>query len=142
MCDEDVAALVVDNGSGMCKAGFAGDDAPRAVFPSIVGRPRHQVKKSFTLIINKDICVVHLLRMTACLQLLWPVHLLGDDVSWREDVSTSWPSSSGLRGGRTTYHTILKRAWSANFKVRPLRPELDGQDMEASSCRDTPLLRR
>ena len=45
MCDDDVAALVVDNGSGMCKAGFAGDDAPRAVFPSIVGRPRHQVCK-------------------------------------------------------------------------------------------------
>jgi actin-related protein len=45
MCDEEVAALVVDNGSGMCKAGFAGDDAPRAVFPSIVGRPRHQVSR-------------------------------------------------------------------------------------------------
>uniref|UniRef100_A0A1I8FT65 Actin n=1 Tax=Macrostomum lignano TaxID=282301 RepID=A0A1I8FT65_9PLAT len=42
MSDEDIAALVIDNGSGMCKAGFAGDDAPRAVFPSIVGRPRHQ----------------------------------------------------------------------------------------------------
>ncbi|XP_045172009.2 actin-3-like [Mercenaria mercenaria] len=42
MADDDVAALVVDNGSGMCKAGFAGDDAPRAVFPSIVGRRRHQ----------------------------------------------------------------------------------------------------
>ncbi|XP_060108147.1 actin, cytoplasmic 1-like [Heteronotia binoei] len=40
--DDDIATLVVDNGSGMCKAGFAGDDAPRAVFPSIVGRPRHQ----------------------------------------------------------------------------------------------------
>ena len=40
MGDEEVAALVVDNGSGMCKAGFAGDDAPRAVFPSIVGRPK------------------------------------------------------------------------------------------------------
>jgi actin-related protein len=39
--DEEVQALVVDNGSGMCKAGFAGDDAPRAVFPSIVGRPKH-----------------------------------------------------------------------------------------------------
>jgi len=38
----EVQALVVDNGSGMCKAGFAGDDAPRAVFPSIVGRPRHK----------------------------------------------------------------------------------------------------
>jgi len=45
MCDEEVTALVVDNGSGMCKAGFAGDDAPRAVFPSIVGRPRHQVRQ-------------------------------------------------------------------------------------------------
>jgi len=44
MCDEEDAepALVVDNGSGMCKAGFAGDDAPRAVFPAVVGRPRHQ----------------------------------------------------------------------------------------------------
>jgi actin len=33
---------VVDNGSGMCKAGFAGENGPRAVFPSIVGRPRHK----------------------------------------------------------------------------------------------------
>merc|ERR1719200_67399 len=43
MCDDEdeVTALVVDNGSGMVKAGFAGDDAPRAVFPSIVGRPKH-----------------------------------------------------------------------------------------------------
>jgi len=40
--DDEPTALVVDNGSGMVKAGFAGDDAPRAVFPSIVGRPRHQ----------------------------------------------------------------------------------------------------
>uniref|UniRef100_A0A0N5AGG3 Actin n=1 Tax=Syphacia muris TaxID=451379 RepID=A0A0N5AGG3_9BILA len=40
--EEETTALVIDNGSGMCKAGFAGDDAPRAVFPSIVGRPRQQ----------------------------------------------------------------------------------------------------
>lgn len=38
---EEVQALVCDNGSGTVKAGFAGDDAPRAVFPSLVGRPRH-----------------------------------------------------------------------------------------------------
>lgn len=35
---EELQPLVVDNGSGMVKAGFAGDDAPRCVFPSIVGR--------------------------------------------------------------------------------------------------------
>jgi len=43
MCDQEkTAAIIIDNGSGMVKAGFSGDDAPRAVFPSIVGRPRHQ----------------------------------------------------------------------------------------------------
>jgi actin beta/gamma 1 len=42
MCEEEVTPLVVDNGSGMCKAGFAGDDAPRAVFPSIIGRPKQK----------------------------------------------------------------------------------------------------
>jgi len=38
---DETAAVVLDNGSGMMKAGFAGDDAPRSVFPSIVGKPRH-----------------------------------------------------------------------------------------------------
>jgi len=38
--EDESHALVVDNGTGMVKAGFAGDDAPRAVFPSIVGRPK------------------------------------------------------------------------------------------------------
>ncbi|PHT50543.1 Actin-7 [Capsicum baccatum] len=33
--------IVSDNGTGMTKAGFAGDDSPRSVFPSIVGHPRH-----------------------------------------------------------------------------------------------------
>ena len=37
---EEIQPLVVDNGTGMVKAGFAGDDAPRAVFPSKIGRPR------------------------------------------------------------------------------------------------------
>ncbi|EFA75603.1 hypothetical protein PPL_11109 [Heterostelium album PN500] len=34
-------SLVIDIGSGMCKAGFAGDDTPRSIFPTIVGGPRH-----------------------------------------------------------------------------------------------------
>jgi len=42
MDGETKQALVVDNGSGMVKSGFAGDDAPRAVFPSIVGRPKQK----------------------------------------------------------------------------------------------------
>ena len=37
----DQFTVIIDNGSGMVKAGIAGDDAPRAVFPAIVGRPKH-----------------------------------------------------------------------------------------------------
>lgn len=51
--DGEVSALVCDNGSGMVKSGFAGDDAPRAVFPSIVGRPRHQVLIWLSTLLNK-----------------------------------------------------------------------------------------
>jgi len=37
----ELQPVVIDNGSGMCKAGFAGDDAPISIFPSIVGRPKN-----------------------------------------------------------------------------------------------------
>ena len=32
--------IVIDNGSGTIKAGFSGDDAPRAIFPTVVGWPK------------------------------------------------------------------------------------------------------
>jgi len=40
--DDEALPLVIDNGSGMVKAGFSGHDAPTAVFPSIIGKPRFQ----------------------------------------------------------------------------------------------------
>ncbi|KAL4692915.1 hypothetical protein H8959_016725 [Pygathrix nigripes] len=40
--DDDTIAFIIDNGSGMCKAGFTGDDALQAVFLSIMGCPSHQ----------------------------------------------------------------------------------------------------
>ena len=33
--------VVIDNGTGILKAGFAGSDRPKSVFPSFVGRPKH-----------------------------------------------------------------------------------------------------
>ena len=41
-------AVILDNGSGTCKAGFSGDEAPRCVFPCIVGRPKHDSTMSAT----------------------------------------------------------------------------------------------
>ncbi|KAJ5068629.1 actin-10-related [Anaeramoeba ignava] len=43
--EKEIKTIVIDNGSGMIKAGFAGDDAPRTVFPSIIGRPRNSGDK-------------------------------------------------------------------------------------------------
>merc|ERR1712195_291977 len=37
---EEPLVIVMDNGSGMMKAGFAGEEAPQAVFPAAVGRPK------------------------------------------------------------------------------------------------------
>ncbi|KAL1216824.1 Actin-related protein 4A [Cardamine amara subsp. amara] len=34
---DEVSAIVVDLGSHTCKAGYAGEDAPKALFPSVVG---------------------------------------------------------------------------------------------------------
>ena len=39
MEEDKKSPVVIDNGSGMCKAGIAGEDAPRAAFPSMIGRP-------------------------------------------------------------------------------------------------------
>ncbi|KAK7089297.1 actin-2-like [Littorina saxatilis] len=42
MSDEEDPVVVIDNGSGVCRAGFAGDDCPSVVLSSVVGYPKHK----------------------------------------------------------------------------------------------------
>ncbi|XP_071487911.1 uncharacterized protein [Diadema antillarum] len=42
MDDDDDCAFVVDLGSGLCKAGFSGDESPRFSIPSIVGKKKYE----------------------------------------------------------------------------------------------------
>ena len=35
-------AVVIDNGSGRCKTGLAGEDAPKSVFPAVIGQPKQK----------------------------------------------------------------------------------------------------
>lgn len=58
---EDNRAIVIDNGSGMIKAGLSGDDAPRAVFPSMVGHNRHSSRMTCV----GHYLASHLLRRTS-----------------------------------------------------------------------------
>ena len=38
---EDADAVMLDIGSFNIKAGFAGEDAPKVVMPTVLGKPRH-----------------------------------------------------------------------------------------------------
>lgn len=35
-----LANVIIDNGTGSMKAGYSSDDNPRAIFPTVVGRPK------------------------------------------------------------------------------------------------------
>ncbi|KAJ1765097.1 Arp2/3 complex subunit, actin nucleation center, partial [Coemansia sp. RSA 1824] len=41
--------LVVDNGTGFAKVGYAGSNFPEHVFPSVVGRPMLRAEEATTL---------------------------------------------------------------------------------------------
>ena len=66
MIENNVSVLVIDNGSGTIRAGFAGDDAPRAVFPSVVGKQKFQVRLGM---IKKKVdlfCVILMAMFEGC----------------------------------------------------------------------------
>jgi len=84
---EEKPALVVDNGSGMVKAGFSGDDAPRSVFPSIVGEPK--VKNTMVGADAKDLYVGDEAQVKrGILTLRYPIEH-GIVTSW-EDMEKIW----------------------------------------------------
>merc|ERR1712013_512488 len=113
MCDEDVAALVVDNGSGMCKAGFAGDDAPRAVFPSIVGRPRHQGDIADARGAVNNMQTINGRDMTAKRQLESSIHTLQAEV----DGMLVAAKNAAMKGGKAAMAKM-------EGKIRELEAEL------------------
>lgn len=53
--EAEIQPVIIDNGSGRVKAGFGGEDAPRTVFPSVVGRMKH--RSAMVGIAQKDVYV-------------------------------------------------------------------------------------
>merc|ERR1712232_82328 len=112
-------ALVVDNGSGMVKAGFAGDDALRAVFPSIVGRPLYKVimgtqaKEYYT--------GVEAIAIRGVLRLNYPIEH-GIITSW-DDMEKIWHHTffSELRVSPEEHSVLLTEA--------PLNPKANREKM-------------
>ncbi|CAF3687823.1 unnamed protein product [Rotaria sp. Silwood1] len=55
--EDELYSIVIDNGSGTIKAGIAGDDSPRVIIPSVIGRPRHL--KTSTETTQADLSIGH-----------------------------------------------------------------------------------
>lgn len=60
-------ALVMDVGSASCKIGFAGDDDPKCVLPTVVGKPKHKFEES------RQFVGYEAQSKKALLSLTWPV---------------------------------------------------------------------
>lgn len=87
MSGEEEFAVVIDNGSGMMKAGFCGDDGPKCVCPSVVGRPLHE--SWMVGIARKDVYIgEEALAKRGILALKYPIEH-GVVTSW-DDMEQIW----------------------------------------------------
>lgn len=61
-----IPAVVIDNGSSMCKVGFAGEKTPRTVFPAVVGHDAGNTRRMFG-VERKDYYIGMILSVLHCI---------------------------------------------------------------------------
>jgi len=88
MVDEESLVVVLDNGSGMVKAGFAGEEAPQCVFPAIVGRPREATGSMIGGSQKSEYIGDEAMKMKGVLNINYPI-AAGIVESW-EDMEKVW----------------------------------------------------
>eukprot|EP01084_Bolivina_argentea_P172085 298098_1 len=113
---EEVGSIVIDHGSTMIKAGFAGDDRPRCAFPAIIGRPRHQnIMVGFG---QKDVYVGDEAQAKKCiLSLNYPI--INGIITSFNDMEKIWHHLfyNELRQEPQNHSVLLTESYMANPKL-------------------------
>ena len=97
----DKPPIVCDNGTGFVKCGFAGDNFPSHIFPSIIGRPVLRAEESVADIQLKDIMV-------------------GDEVTKARDMlETSYPITNGIVKNWEDMTHLYDYTFNERLKIDP-----------------------
>jgi actin-related protein 2 len=112
--------IVVDNGTGFVKCGFAGDNFPSHIFPSMIGRPLMRFEEEFKDVELKEVMV-------------------GDECAkYRDMLETSYPVENGIvrdwKGMRHLYdYTFFEKMKidPKNHKICLTEPPLNPKENQA-----------
>lgn len=93
--------IVLDNGSGVVKAGWSGDDLPCTIFPSVVGEPRIQDDSEFDhMYVGENVE-----PMAGALSVRYPL-AHGKVENW-DDMELIWDHTFEMMDADPTQHGIL-----------------------------------
>jgi len=116
----DQPSVVIDNGSGMCKAGLSGEENPRTCFPAMVGYPRQVSIMQGTM--DKEVYVgSEAYAKKGLLQLKYPIEH-GIITNW-DDMERIWSHlyQNELRVDSSTHKCLLTEA--------PMNPKQNREKM-------------
>jgi len=99
--DHDSTVIIIDNGSGVCKAGLSTDSAPTHIFPEVIGRPRGSWQAGGAL---KDVYI-------------------GDEITpeLRSKVAVSYPLENGIIEDFDSMEHVWDYTFKEKLKVDPSR---------------------
>lgn len=95
--DYDEVVVIIDNGSGTCKAGLSTDETPKCLFPEVIGRPRKVWEKD----LDKEV-------------------YFGDEVNdVRNKLSVFYPLENGIIENFADMELLWEYTFMDGLKVNP-----------------------
>ncbi|MFX0093424.1 MAG: actin, cytoplasmic 2, partial [Candidatus Hodarchaeota archaeon] len=114
--------LVVDNGTGLSKNGYAGEDQPRSVFPTLIGYPKYQsIMSDVDHYVREYYVGEEAMNLRGVLKLIYPIE---------HGVVTDWDAMEKI--WHYTFHNDLRVNPSEHpvlFTEAPLNPARNREKM-------------